>query len=786
MSINASTGEFTWTPAENQSGSHTVTITVTDDGAGLLDDFETFTITVNEINVAPVLAAIGDQSVNELATLNFTASATDTDLPANTLTFSLDATSLAAGMTINATTGEFTWTPTEGQSGSHSVTITVTDDGAGLLDDFETFTITVNEVNVAPVLAAIGDQTVNELSTLNFTASATDADVPADNLTYNLDATSLAAGMSINATTGEFIWTPAENQSGSHSVTITVTDDGTGPLNDFETFTITVNEVNVAPVLAAIGDQTVDELATLNFTASATDADLPANNLTYSLDATSLAAGMTINASTGEFIWTPTEGQSGSHSVTITVTDDGAGLLDDFETFTITVNEINVAPVLAAIGDQTVDELATLNFTASATDADLPANNLTFSLDATSLAAGMSINTSTGEYTWTPAENQNGIYSVTITVTDDGTGTLSDFETFTITVNEINNNDPLAGNDSITVGEGGTVSILDSGDASVLANDSDLDLPDDLLTVMIGVGPGHGSLALNLDGTFSYTHDGSENFSDIFTYIVSDADGGVTDTGIVSITIIPINENQPVITPGQIFSVSESAGNGVSLGNVAATDLDTATTLSGWAITGGNSDNIFGINATTGELSIVDRSNLDFDTTSSYSLSLTVSDGLNTSITENITINITDVSLAITAGQSFNVSETATNGVSVGSVVTTGDSPVTFAITGGNIGSAFTIDNTGMITVADSSAIDYETLATYSLTVEASDGTNPVSGTVVIDVIDVNESPVGPVTDNDAALDSVAEDAASGDYAGFTALAIDSRRLRYGNLFTSQ
>ena len=81
------------------------------------------------------------------------------DLPADTLTFSLDAASLAVGMTIDANTGVFSWTPTEGQGGlTPSVTVTVTDDGTGNLVDSETFTITVNDVNVAPVLGAIGDQ----------------------------------------------------------------------------------------------------------------------------------------------------------------------------------------------------------------------------------------------------------------------------------------------------------------------------------------------------------------------------------------------------------------------------------------------------------------------------------------------------------------------------------------------------------------------------------------------------------------------------------------------------
>ena len=591
MSINASTGEFTWTPTEGQSGSHSVTIAVTDDGAGLLDDFDTFTITVNEINVAPVLAAIGDQTVDELATLNFTASATDADLPANSLTYSLDATSLAAGMSINASTGEFIWTPTEGQSGSHSVTITVTDDGAGLLDDFETFTITVNEVNVAPVLAAIGDQTVNELSTLNFTASATDADVPANNLTFSLDATSLAAGMSINASTGEFTWTPAENQSGSHSVTITVTDDGAGLLDDFETFTITVNEINVAPVLAAIGDQSVNELATLNFTASATDADLPANNLTFSLDATSLAAGMMINSATGEFIWTPTEGQSGSHSVTITVTDDGAGLLDDFETFTIMVNEVNVAPVLAAIGDQTVNELSTLNFTASATDADVPADNLTYSLDATSLAAGMSINATTGEFTWTPAENQSGSHSVTITVTDDGVGLLDDFENFTITVNEVNVAPVLAAIGDQTVNELSTLNFT--------ASATDADVPANNLTFSLDATSLAAGMSINAStGEFTWTPAENQSGSHTVTTTVTDDGAGLLDDfETFTITVNEVNI-APVLAAIGDQSVNELATLNFT---ASATDADLPANILTFSLDATSLAAGMSINASTGE-----------------------------------------------------------------------------------------------------------------------------------------------------------------------------------------
>ena len=104
-------------------------------------------------------------------------------------------------------------------------------------------------------------------------------------------------------------WTPLKPKARSYTFDVCVSD---GTLSDCETITVTVNEVNVAPVLGTIGDQTIDELATLTFTAKATDSDIPANTLTFSLaNGTSgeVPAGASIDASTGAFNWTPTEAQ---------------------------------------------------------------------------------------------------------------------------------------------------------------------------------------------------------------------------------------------------------------------------------------------------------------------------------------------------------------------------------------------------------------------------------------------------------------------------------------------
>src|SRR5437763_16044417 len=105
-------------------------------------------------------------------------------------------------MTINSTNGVISWTPTEAQGPSTNlVTVKVTDDGSPNLSDTKSFTVYVNEVNTAPVLAAIADQTINELVTLTVTNSASDNDVPLNNLSYSL--VSSPSGMTVRKTVVE-------------------------------------------------------------------------------------------------------------------------------------------------------------------------------------------------------------------------------------------------------------------------------------------------------------------------------------------------------------------------------------------------------------------------------------------------------------------------------------------------------------------------------------------------------------------------------------------------------
>src|SRR5207302_1903073 len=159
----------------------------------------TFTVTVNEVNLAPVLSVPADQTGNEQRRLNVSASAIDAVLPANVTTFAL--VSSPTGMTINPATGAISWTPTEAQGPStNAVSVSVTDNGVPALSVTNTFTVTVNEVNLAPVLSVPADQTMAEQTALNVSAISTLS--LHDALPISFALVSAPTGMTINPATG--------------------------------------------------------------------------------------------------------------------------------------------------------------------------------------------------------------------------------------------------------------------------------------------------------------------------------------------------------------------------------------------------------------------------------------------------------------------------------------------------------------------------------------------------------------------------------------------------------
>jgi uncharacterized repeat protein (TIGR01451 family) len=340
-------------------------------------------------NQAPVLSPLSDQTLTLGDTLSITVSATDAD--GDNLSFSLG--SPLSGATIDASSGEWTWTP--GTTGTFNQTISVADDGLPPLSDEQTISITVNPVNQAPILENLGNQAIALGNTLNFTASAADPD--GNHLTFSLD--NAPAGATIDANSGIFTWTP--DTADTFNVTVIVTDDGVIPLTDQETLTITVSQSDQAPpVLNEIGNQAVSLGSPFSLTASATDSD--GDNLTFSLD--NAPTGATIEANTGRFNWTPDT--LGTFNATIKVTDDGIPPLSDEETISITVVPATNLSITQTASSQKVVAGGQMTYTLTVHNAGPEAANMVKVEDT--LSTAVIYNSATGT-DWTCAEDSGSV-----------------------------------------------------------------------------------------------------------------------------------------------------------------------------------------------------------------------------------------------------------------------------------------------------------------------------------------------------------------------------------------
>ena len=225
----------------------------------------------------------------------------------------------------------------------------------------------------------------------------------------------------------------------------------------------------------------------------------------------------------------------------------------------------------------------------------------------------------------------------------------------------------------------------------------------------------------------------------------------VTDEGTLfdtaDVTINLTNENEAPVVNNITFTIAENLGTGENVGLVAASDPDAGTTLT-WTITGGNASGAFAIDPATGEITVANSTVLDFDTTPSFLLEVTVTDEGTLFDTADVTINLTNENEApVVNNITFTIAENLGTGENVGPVAASdpdAGTTLTWTITGGNASGAFAIDPaTGQITVANSTVLDFDTTPSFLLEVTVTDeGTLFDTADVTINLTNVNEAPV--------------------------------------------
>jgi hypothetical protein len=579
-------------------------------------------------------------TVSEGATVTLTAvdlGATDVDDPDPSLTFTVS--SVASGQfelssvpttsfsQADVTAGNVSFVH-DGSENPPAYDVTVSD--GALSDGPNAATITFNPVNDEPSLALLGDQTVNEDSGPHTVAGFATAlpgggaDEAAQTFTYTVGDDNNAlfvAGPAIDAS-GELTYTLAASANGSATVTVFVTDSG-GTANGgddtspSQTFTITVDAVNDEPSFTMLGDQTVIEdsgphtVAGFATALPGGGADEAGQTFTYTVsddNAALFTAGPAIDAN-GELTYTLAADASGSAALTVAVTDSGATANggDDTslsQTFAITVDAVNDAPMNTVPGAQVTNEDTALVFSASGgnaigvSDVDSGAGPLEMTLsvndggltlaDTTGLlftggadgSASMTftgtqaaINNSLDGLSYTPTGNFNGSDTLSVTTSDLGNtgvgGVLTDVRAVPITVAAVNDA-PVVAVPGATTTAGSSALVFSVGNGNAISI-SDVDAAGPL-EVTLSVSGGTLRLAdtsgltfsAGADGTATMTFTGSQTAinvaldgvtysaavgfvgGDSVTVVTSDLGstgigGAQTDVRAVAITFTPLN-----------------------------------------------------------------------------------------------------------------------------------------------------------------------------------------------------------------------------------------------------
>ena len=454
-------GIIRWTPVVGQvPGTNTITTVVTDTNVFAVNAQEmsatnSFVVTVNAVHNGPGLPVQNNETNNELTLLTVTNTAVDSDVPPLPLSYTLGVVTVTNQVgnsqvtnAVISTNGIISWTPSEGQGpGIYTLTTVVSD---GSLSATNSFNVTVNDVNLAPVLPGQTNITSSGLTPVVVTNTATNNNIPVAPLGYQLISAPAGAGIDTN---GIIRWTPVVGQvPGTNTITTVVTDTNVFAVNAQEmsatnSFVVTVNAIHNGPGLPVQNNETNNELTLLTVTNTAVDSDVPPLPLSYTLGVVTVTNQVgnsqvtnAVISTNGIISWTPSEGQGpGIYTLTTVVSD---GSLSATNSFNVTVNDVNLAPVLPGQTNITSSGLTPVVVTNTATNNNIPVAPLGYQLISAPAGAGIDTN---GIIRWTPVVGQvPGTNTITTVVTDTNVFAVNAQEmsatnSFVVTVNAIHN-----------------------------------------------------------------------------------------------------------------------------------------------------------------------------------------------------------------------------------------------------------------------------------------------------------------------------------------------------------
>jgi len=740
FAIDSETGEITvanGAALDHESGAtKSITIRATDSGG--LSYEKTFDIQINDVNERPTDILFGTEVDENAAngTPVWIAAAVDPDVGD---TFTYELTDDAEGrFAIDSVTGEVT--VADGSqlnyedAASHDITIKVVDSGG--LSYEETFTVDVLDVNEAPSDLTLNNDTVPADALSGSSVGTVSAVDPDAGETFAYALTDNAGGrFAIDGATGlvtvadAALLEPAPE--GGYDITVRVTDSG--GLSYEETFNLSLPpegdggfggaSVNGTPTAIALDNQSVQEVAAGAVVGQLTVTDPDAGDThTFSVDdARFEVVGGQLTLKAGESL-----DHEAEETVSLTVTATDQGGLSTSQAFDISVLDVNEAPTDLTLSNDTVPADALSGSSVGTVSAVDPDADETFAYALTDSAGGrFAIDSATGEVTVADAgllePAPEGDYDITVRVTD--SGDLSYDETFTLSLPpEVDggfggagvNGTPTAialDNQSVQEAAAGavvgqlTVTDPDAGDSHTFS-------VDDARFEVVGE-------QLKLKAGESLDHEAGEQLS--LTVTATDQ-GGLSTSQAFDIAVLDVNEAPTGILFGT--DVDENAPNSTLVHVAVAVDPDVGDTHTYALLDDGGGR--FAIDSATGAVTVADGSLLDFETATSHEITIQVTDSAGGSYEESFAIHINNINEAPTDLELSGaiVAEGSADGSSVGTVTVIdpdGSDSATFELLD-DAGGRFAIDRiSGQIRVANGSLLDFESSASHSVIVRATD-----------------------------------------------------------------
>jgi hypothetical protein len=400
-------------------------------------------------------------------------------------------------------------------------------------------------------------------------------------------------------------------------------------LNAISNLTISENAALQTVTLSGIGSGAANESQTLTVTAVSSNTGLIPNP----------TVNYTSANSTGSLTFTPVANGNGTATITVTVNDGGASNNIVIRTFTVTVNAVNQTPTLNAISNLTINENAALQtVTLSGIGSGAANESQTLTVTAVSSNTGLIPNqtvnytsaNSTGSLTFTPVANGNGTATITVTVNDGGTSNNIVTQTFTVTVNAVNQAPTLNAISNLTINENAALQTVTlSGIGSGAANESQT-LTVTAVSSNTGLisNPTVNYTSANSTGSLTFTPVANGNGTATITVTVND--GGTSNNIVIrtfTVTVNAVNQT-PTLNAINNLTINENAA------------LQTVT-LSGIGSGAANESQTLTVTAVSSNTGLISNPTVNY-TSASTTGSLTFAPVANGNGTATITVTVND------------------------------------------------------------------------------------------------------------------------------------------------